>query len=94
MTAREAQTTASTWIVDNLQKIGTAIVIALLIWVGSSLNELQIQSRDQSVRIEHLSSRLDQAAANRYTSIDAARDFARIEVELTNLKQRMDRFER
>lgn len=93
MTTREATTSFRSWMSENAQKIVTALILALLMWVGTTLQQVQLRVEVQSVRIEELTNRVERGTVNRYTSADAARDQARIETQIIDMRRRLERLE-
>ncbi|MEM6782202.1 MAG: hypothetical protein AAF624_00515 [Bacteroidota bacterium] len=74
---------------QHATKLIAAVLTALLLWVGSSLTRQAGQLERQSVQIAEMQRRLDAVGGDRYTNNDAARDFARVEVLILELKRRV-----
>lgn len=81
----------------HIQTVAAGVVVAILIWVGATLNT----STQQTARLEErLSSlfrevqMLREQLGNQYTRRDAERDLSAIHARLDNQQHRIERLER
>lgn len=78
------------------QHIGTILQITVVALLGWSLATTQTMSQDVAVlkvRVEALSTAVNQGTADRYRGADAAKDFANIHTEMQFLERRVQALE-
>ena len=80
--------------------VGIAIIIAILLWVGDSILEqadsqgkLSGDIRVMASEVNHLKQMINKATANRYTSLDAARDKIEYTRQYDIINKRVDGLE-
>lgn len=79
---------------ENHVQTGLAtLLIAMVVWVGASLNKAQLDLARVSIKIENIESALNQASKDRYYSGDAARDFALRDQRLSVVEKRQSEIE-
>ena len=75
------------------QHIGTILQVTVVALLGWSLMTTQTMSQDVAVlkvRVEALSTSVNQGTADRYRSTDAAKDFAAVRNEIQFLERRVN----
>lgn len=75
------------------QHIGTVLQVMVVALLGWSLMTTQSMSQDVAVlkvKVESLTSTLNQGTADRYRGTDAAKDFAAIRQEIQFLERRVN----
>jgi hypothetical protein len=78
------------------QHIGTILQITVVALLGWSLMTTQNMSQDVAVlkvKVESLTSTLNQGTADRYRGTDAAKDFAAIRQEIQYVERRVNSLE-
>lgn len=78
------------------QHIGTILQITVVALLGWSLATTQTMSQDVAVlkvRVEALSTAVNQGTTDRYRSSDAAKDFAAVRAEIQFLERRVQTLE-
>lgn len=71
----------------------TALLCALCVWMGNTIQKTAVEVATLSTTINQLEKRLDQAARDVYTGADAARDLAIRDRELQKLDDRIKKLE-
>ena len=78
------------------QHIGTILQVTVVALLGWSLTTTQSMSKDVEVlkvRVESLSTLVNQGSNDRYRGTDAARDFAAVRAEIQFLERRVQTLE-
>lgn len=70
-----------------------AVVVALLIWTGTSLIGLREQVAVMEVKVTSLQAAVSTDKADGYRASDAARDFATMHMEFDRLDKRVEKLE-
>ena len=77
----------------HIQTVIAGLVLAVLVWVGTAVSDSRVEIAALRERIDHLSHRMDEAATDRYRTVDAQRDFALRDQAIQNLERRVERLE-
>ena len=77
----------------HIQTILTLGIVALMTWQLSTIEEMRVELAILSGRVDALAARVDDAASDRYSTIDAQRDFALRDQVLKTMDERVTRLE-
>lgn len=77
----------------HIQSVALAVVVAVLLWVGSTVQTTSIKVGVIETRTEAIGDRVDFLASDRYTGSQAAADHARVMREISRLEERQNRLD-
>lgn len=80
----------------HIQTILTALILAILVWVGSTLIDVSEQQAVQVVQIQALNERIaemKESTRDRYTRSDASRDKEAMQERMKSFERRLDQVE-
>jgi hypothetical protein len=77
----------------HIQTILTMGVAALLAWQLTTIEEMRVELAILTGRVDALAVRVDEAASDRYRTVDATRDFALRDQVVEGLNYRIKRVE-
>jgi hypothetical protein len=70
------------------------VALALLVWIFSSVQELQVTVATQNVTIGAIEGRLQEMSNDRYRGEDAKRDLSLVHSRMDDLGERVSRLEK
>jgi hypothetical protein len=77
----------------HIQTILTLCIVALMTWQLSTIEEMRVELAILSGRVDALAARVDDAASDRYRTIDSQRDFALRDKIIEGLEYRIQKIE-